>query len=448
MKLTKKEQSLVPTKEALNRIQQFIACKQPEQLAMLGSSDGKHIDTVFFVDKSKSTQTSCEPDVEVCNKKIREWYERGIEFRGFVHSHPGSYYQPSIADLEYADKIMEALDMDSIELPIVILNPRYDGGCTIFWYTLDRDIKFTGEPREVNILPGNQPQAPSNLFSRIQNTVPVDELQESTIIQIGCGGSAGATEAMARCGVGNFILIDPDVCEPRNVLTQRSYIADSGQAKVKALANKILNVNPKAKVDIHWMAIAKDTTIEEFVEMLPENTFKDPSKVLIVASTDDFSAQDAILNLALKLGVPYMAPQMYADGLASEITFYYPGVTKTCPKCILHNRYEEYAKGYKNTVTSEGTIYPSILQTNALEVQIIMMLLLHHKGNNRYTNMLDEVADRNLVLLRLAPNAGKNYGLDFMDTAMHKEFSFFGEPLWVPVKPLSGCPICSHSLDT
>ena len=448
MKLTKKEQSLVPTKEALNRIQQFIACKQPEQLAMLGSSDRKHIDTVFFVDKSKSTQTSCEPDVEVCNKKIREWYERGIEFRGFVHSHPGSYYQPSIADLEYADKIMEALDMDSIELPIVILNPRYDGGCTIFWYTLDRDIKFTGEPREVNILPGNQPQAPSNLFSRIQNTVPVDELQESTIIQIGCGGSAGATEAMARCGVGNFILIDPDVCEPRNVLTQRSYIADSGQAKVKALANKILNVNPKAKVDIHWRAIAKDTTIEEFVEMLPENTFKDPSKVLIVASTDDFSAQDAILNLALKLGVPYMAPQMYADGLASEITFYYPGVTKTCPKCILHNRYEEYAKGYKNTVTSEGTIYPSILQTNALEVQIILMLLLHHKGNNRYTNMLDEVADRNLVLLRLAPNAGKNYGLDFMDTAMHKEFSFFGEPLWVPVKPLSGCPICSHSLDT
>lgn len=448
MKLTKKEQSLVPTKEALNRIQQFIACKQPEQLAMLGSSDGKHIDTVFFVDKSKSTQTSCEPDVEVCNKKIREWYERGIEFRGFVHSHPGSYYQPSIADLEYADKIMEALDMDSIELPIVILNPRYDGGCTIFWYTLDRDIKFTGEPREVNILPGNQPQAPSNLFSRIQNTVPVDELQESTIIQIGCGGSAGATEAMARCGVGNFILIDPDVCEPRNVLTQRSYIADSGQAKVKALANKILNVNPKVKVDIHWRAIAKDTTIEEFVEMLPENTFKDPSKVLIVASTDDFSAQDAILNLALKLGVPYMAPQMYADGLASEITFYYPGVTKTCPKCILHNRYEEYAKGYKNTVTSEGTIYPSILQTNALEVQIILMLLLHHKGNNRYTNMLDEVADRNLVLLRLAPNAGKNYGLDFMDTAMHKEFSFFGEPLWVPVKPLSGCPICSHSLDT
>ena len=328
------------------------------------------------------------------------------------------------------------------------MNPRYDGGCTIFWYTLDRDIKFTGEPREVNILPGNQPQAPSNLFSRIQNTVPVDELQESTIIQIGCGGSAGATEAMARCGVGNFILIDPDVCEPRNVLTQRSYIADSGQAKVKALANKILNVNPKAKVDIHWRAIAKDTTIEEFVEMLPENTFKDPSKVLIVASTDDFSAQDAILNLALKLGVPYMAPQMYADGLASEITFYYPGVTKTCPKCILHNRYEEYAKGYKNTVTSEGTIYPSILQTNALEVQIILMLLLHHKGNNRYTNMLDEVADRNLVLLRLAPNAGKNYGLDFMDTAMHKEFSFFGEPLWVPVKPLSGCPICSHSLDT
>lgn len=69
MKFTKKEQSLVPTKELLNEIQKSIACKQPEQLVMLGSSDRKHIDTVFFVDKSKSTQTSCEPDIEVCNKK-------------------------------------------------------------------------------------------------------------------------------------------------------------------------------------------------------------------------------------------------------------------------------------------------------------------------------------------------------------------------------------------
>lgn len=448
MKFTKKEHLLVPTKEVLNEIQKSIACKQPEQLAMLGSSDGKHIDIMFFIGKSKSTQTSCEPDIELCNKIIREWCKKGIKFCGFAHSHPDAYSRPSDADVEYAGKIMEALDMDSIELPIIILDPRYDGGCAIFWYTLERNKEFTGEPREVNILPGNQPQAPSNLFSRIQNTVPTDELRESTIIQIGCGGSAGATEAMARCGVGKFILIDPDVCEPRNVLTQRSYITDSGQAKVKALANKIFDVNPKTEVDIHWMAITKDTTIEEFVKMLPGNTFKDPSRVLIVASTDNFFAQDAVLNLALKLCVPFMAPQMYADGLASEITFYYPGITKACPKCILHNRYEEYAKGYKNTVTSEGTIYPSVLQTNALEVQIAMMLLLYRKGNNRYTNMLDEVADRNLVLLRLAPNAGKNYGLDFMDTAMHEEFSFFGETLWVPVKPLSGCPICSYSLDT
>ena len=78
--------------------------------------------------------------------------------------------------------------------------------------------------------------------------------------------------------------------------------------QVKALANKILNVNPKAKVDIHWMAITKDTTIEEFVEMLPEDTFKDPSKVLIVASTDDFSAQDAILREYFTTHKPHEIP--------------------------------------------------------------------------------------------------------------------------------------------
>lgn len=78
MKFIKKEHLLVPTKEVLNEIQKSIACKQPEQLAMLGSSDGKYIDIMFFIDKSKSTQTSCEPDIEVCNKKIREWYEKDI----------------------------------------------------------------------------------------------------------------------------------------------------------------------------------------------------------------------------------------------------------------------------------------------------------------------------------------------------------------------------------
>ena len=63
MKFIKKEHLLVPTKEVLNEIQKSIACKQPEQLAMLGSSDGKYIDIMFFIDKSKSTQTSCEPDI-------------------------------------------------------------------------------------------------------------------------------------------------------------------------------------------------------------------------------------------------------------------------------------------------------------------------------------------------------------------------------------------------
>lgn len=108
MKFIKKEHLLVPTKEVLNEIQKSIACKQPEQLAMLGSSDGKYIDIMFFIDKSKSTQTSCEPDIEVCNKKIREWYEKDIAFCGFAHSHPGAYSQLSDADIEYADRIMEA----------------------------------------------------------------------------------------------------------------------------------------------------------------------------------------------------------------------------------------------------------------------------------------------------------------------------------------------------
>lgn len=443
MFLKKIKEGLKPTPDTLKDLQKSLAYQTPEQLTMLGSSDGKEVDVTFYISKSKSTQISCEPDVEICNKVIQEWHRKGIEFCGFAHSHPGAYSRLSVSDIEYGGKIMDALDMDSIELPIVILDPRLDGGCTVFWYTLYHDRSFTGNPREVYTLPGDQPEMPENFHSRISKTLPIEILKDSTIIQIGCGGSVGATEALARCGIGRFILIDPDICNPHNILTQRSYLAESGQAKVKALANKILNVNPKAKVDIYWKAITDDTTIEEFTNMLPKDTLEDFGKVLVVASTDNFHAQDAILNIALKLGVPFMAPQMYEGGLASEIVFYYPGVTKTCPKCILHSRYEAYKKGYKNTVTSEGTIYPSVLQTNAIEVQVALMLLLYHKGDYRYSGMLDRVADRNLVLLRLAPNAGEAYGLNFLDTAMDERFSFFGEALWVPVKPMENCPICN-----
>ena len=332
MFLKKIKEGLKPTPDTLKDLQKSLAYQTPEQLAMLGSSDGKEVDVTFYISKSKSTQISCEPDVEICNKVIQEWHRKGIEFCGFAHSHPGAYSRLSVSDIEYGGKIMDALDMDSIELPIVILDPRLDGGCTVFWYTLYHDRSFTGNPREVYTLPGDQPEMPENFHSRISKTLPIEILKDSTIIQIGCGGSVGATEALARCGIGRFILIDPDICNPHNILTQRSYLAESGQAKVKALANKILNVNPKAKVDIYWKAITDDTTIEEFTNMLPKDTLEDFGKVLVVASTDNFHAQDAILNIALKLGVPFMAPQMYEGGLASEIVFYYPGVTKTWDK--------------------------------------------------------------------------------------------------------------------
>ena len=155
----------------------------------------------------------------------------------------------------------------------------------------------------------------------------------------------------------------------------------------------------KAKVDIHWMAITKDTTIEEFVEMLPEDTFKDPSKVLIVASTDEFFCSGCNPKPCIKTRCSIHGSRrcMLTDWLP-RLPSIIPALLKLVLSASCTIDMKSTPKGYKNTVTSEGTIYPSVLQTNALEAQIALMLLLYHKGNNRYTNMLDEVADRNLVL--------------------------------------------------
>ena len=53
---------------------------------------------------------------------------------------------------------------------------------------------------------------------------------------------------MARCGVGEFVLIDPDVVTESNLATQQAYRRDIGRPKVECLRERILDINPQAIV--------------------------------------------------------------------------------------------------------------------------------------------------------------------------------------------------------
>lgn len=81
----------------------------------------------------------------------------------------------------------------------------------------------------------------------------MEKLKNSTVAVFGIGGVGGYTvEALARSGVGNFVLFDDDkVCLTninRQIIATRKTI---GRKKVDVMAERILEINPKANVETH-----------------------------------------------------------------------------------------------------------------------------------------------------------------------------------------------------
>ena len=96
----------------------------------------------------------------------------------------------------------------------------------------------------------------SNQFSRTQlifGAENMDKLQKSRVAVFGVGGVGGYTvEALARSGVGTLDLIDNDkVCLSninRQIIATRSTV---GKYKVDVAKERILDINPDAKVNIY-----------------------------------------------------------------------------------------------------------------------------------------------------------------------------------------------------
>src|SRR6266566_9243829 len=87
-----------------------------------------------------------------------------------------------------------------------------------------------------------------NIFQRVKTSYNLSRMSRSRIISVGCGGAASFLEDMARCGIGEFVLIDPDIVEEANIATQQAYIDDLGKPKVECIANRLKRVNPFARI--------------------------------------------------------------------------------------------------------------------------------------------------------------------------------------------------------
>jgi len=275
-------------------------------------------------------------------------------------------------------------------------------------------------------------------FEKVASLYP-DKVLDKVIVCVGTGGARSFLENCARSGFRNYILIDADVVSPSNVATQGVFISEMGKKKVDAIRDRIIDINPSAKVVCVDRFLDNSMSDEEFKTIMDLFPNKKPNDYLILGCTDNFEAQKRSSLLALKYGTPYLAAMMYEGGAAAEIIFVYPGVTESCPRCLLRDRFEKYENGFVNDVTSSSCPIFATERMNSLKGYIALMLLMYREDENSpFSRMLDDVKDRNFVEIRLTPYLkDSKLGIGLFDRVFEgaSRYVYFDETLWIPQHP-------------
>ena len=78
----------------------------------------------------------------------------------------------------------------------------------------------------------------------------LDKLADATVLVLGCGGvGSNCCEALARGGIGHFVILDKDIIAPSNINRQAiAFHSTIGKRKVDVMEAMIHDINPAATV--------------------------------------------------------------------------------------------------------------------------------------------------------------------------------------------------------
>ena len=187
-----------------------------------------------------------------------------------------------------------------------------------------------------------------NQFSRTQLLLgkeAMDKLQNSRVAVFGIGGVGGyVCEALVRSGVGEFDLVDDDkVCLTnlnRQIIATRKTV---GKYKTEVMKERILEINPDAKVNIHNCFF------------LPENADDFPFEEYdyVVDAVDTVTAKIALVMSSMGAGNKL-------DGSQFKVADIYK--TKVCPLAKVMRRELK-----KRGVRKLKVVYSEEIPTRPLE---------------------------------------------------------------------------------
>ena len=181
----------------------------------------------------------------------------------------------------------------------------------------------------------------------------MDRLSNAKVAVFGLGGGGGSVvEALARSGVGSFVVVDDDkVCLTnlnRQIIATRKTV---GKYKVEVMKERILDINPDAQVNIHQCFF------------LPENAdeFSFDAYDYVVDAVDTVTAKIEIIMQAKKKEVPVIS-SMGAGNKLDPTAFRVADIykTKVCPlaKVMRRELKKRGVKKLKVVYSEEQPIQP------------------------------------------------------------------------------------------
>lgn len=165
-------------------------------------------------------------------------------------------------------------------------------------------------------------------------------LASSTIAVFGVGGvGSHCIEALARCGAGRLILIDNDTVSLTNINRQSiAYHSTVGRYKTQAMKERILDINPDARV-ITFETFVLPDNLSPLLDSIPCLSGADKPIDYIIDAIDTVTAKLAIVQYANDHGIPLISSMGTGNKLHGEL-FEITDITKTsvCPLCRVMRR--------------------------------------------------------------------------------------------------------------
>lgn len=132
--------------------------------------------------------------------------------------------------------------------------------------------------------------------TRLYGTEGAQRLHAANVCIVGIGGvGSWSAEALARTGVGRITVVDLDMVAESNTNRQIHALDDVyGKAKVEAIAERILAINPDCKV-----SCIEDFVTQENAQAILENNFS-----VVIDAIDQVRAKAAMIAVCRKLKTP------------------------------------------------------------------------------------------------------------------------------------------------